>query len=41
MIGVALMGAGRVDRVHPKAIRAAGGTLVTVYDVAENQYGTK
>jgi myo-inositol 2-dehydrogenase/D-chiro-inositol 1-dehydrogenase len=35
MIGIALMGAGRMARVHAKAIRAAGGTLVTVYDVVE------
>jgi myo-inositol 2-dehydrogenase/D-chiro-inositol 1-dehydrogenase len=35
MIGIALMGAGRMARVHAKAIRAAGGALVTVYDVVE------
>lgn len=29
------MGAGRMARVHAKAIRAAGGRLVTVYDVVE------
>ena len=29
------MGAGRMARVHANAIRAAGGTLVTVYDVVE------
>jgi myo-inositol 2-dehydrogenase / D-chiro-inositol 1-dehydrogenase len=35
MIGIALMGAGRMARAHARAIRAAGGTLVTVYDVVE------
>ena len=35
MIGVALLGAGRMARVHAKAIGAAGGRLVTVYDVVE------
>ena len=35
MIGIALMGAGRMARVHAKAIHAAGGRLVTVYDVVE------
>jgi myo-inositol 2-dehydrogenase/D-chiro-inositol 1-dehydrogenase len=35
MIGIALMGAGRMARVHAQAIPAAGGTLVTVYDVVE------
>src|SRR5260221_3405122 len=35
MIGIALMGAGRMARVHAKAIGAAGGRLVTVFDVAE------
>lgn len=34
MIGIALMGAGRMIRTHAKAIGAAGGKLVTVYDVA-------
>jgi hypothetical protein len=34
MIGIALMGAGRMVRTHAKAIGAAGGKLVTVYDVA-------
>jgi myo-inositol 2-dehydrogenase/D-chiro-inositol 1-dehydrogenase len=34
MIGIALMGAGRMARVHAKAISAAGAKLVTVYDVA-------
>jgi myo-inositol 2-dehydrogenase / D-chiro-inositol 1-dehydrogenase len=29
------MGAGRMARVHANVIRAAGGTLVTVYDVVE------
>lgn len=33
MIGIALMGAGRMARVHAKAISAAGAKLVTVYDV--------
>jgi myo-inositol 2-dehydrogenase / D-chiro-inositol 1-dehydrogenase len=33
MIGIALMGAGRMARVHAKAITAAGAKLVTVYDV--------
>jgi myo-inositol 2-dehydrogenase / D-chiro-inositol 1-dehydrogenase len=33
MIGIALMGAGRMARVHAKAIPAAGAKLVTVYDV--------
>jgi myo-inositol 2-dehydrogenase / D-chiro-inositol 1-dehydrogenase len=36
MIGIALMGAGRMARVHAKAIRAAGGRLVTVYDLIES-----
>jgi len=36
MIGIALMGAGRMARVHARAIRAAGGRLVTVYDVVES-----
>jgi myo-inositol 2-dehydrogenase/D-chiro-inositol 1-dehydrogenase len=35
MIGIALMGAGRMARVHAKAIHATGGKLVTVYDVVE------
>ncbi|MBV9673822.1 MAG: inositol 2-dehydrogenase [Verrucomicrobia bacterium] len=35
MIGIALMGAGRMARVHANAIRAAGAKLVTVYDVVE------
>ncbi|HZC36986.1 MAG TPA: inositol 2-dehydrogenase [Chthoniobacterales bacterium] len=35
MIGIALLGAGRMARVHAKAIGAAGGKLVTVFDVAE------
>jgi myo-inositol 2-dehydrogenase / D-chiro-inositol 1-dehydrogenase len=35
MIGMALLGAGRMARVHAKAIGAAGGRLVTVYDVVE------
>jgi myo-inositol 2-dehydrogenase/D-chiro-inositol 1-dehydrogenase len=33
MIGIALMGAGRMARVHAEAIPAAGAKLVTVYDV--------
>jgi myo-inositol 2-dehydrogenase / D-chiro-inositol 1-dehydrogenase len=33
MIGIALMGAGRMARVHAKAIAAAGAKLVTIYDV--------
>jgi myo-inositol 2-dehydrogenase / D-chiro-inositol 1-dehydrogenase len=33
MIGIALIGAGRIARVHAKAIGAAGGSLITVYDV--------
>jgi myo-inositol 2-dehydrogenase / D-chiro-inositol 1-dehydrogenase len=36
MIGIALIGAGRMARVHAGAIRAAGGRLVTVYDVVES-----
>jgi myo-inositol 2-dehydrogenase/D-chiro-inositol 1-dehydrogenase len=36
MIGIALMGAGRMARVHAKAIGAAGGRLITVYDVVES-----
>jgi 3-hydroxyisobutyrate dehydrogenase-like beta-hydroxyacid dehydrogenase len=35
MIGIALLGAGRMARVHAKAIAAAGGELVTVFDVVE------
>ena len=35
MIGIALLGAGRMARVHAKAIGAAGGRLVTIYDVVE------
>ena len=33
MTGIALLGAGRMARVHAKAIVAAGGKLVTVFDV--------
>ena len=33
MIGIALLGAGRMARVHAKAIGAAGGRLVTIYDL--------
>jgi myo-inositol 2-dehydrogenase/D-chiro-inositol 1-dehydrogenase len=36
MIGIALLGAGRMAQVHAKAIGAAGGKLVTVYDVVES-----
>ena len=36
MIGIALMGAGRMARVHAKTIAAAGGKLVAVYDVVES-----
>jgi myo-inositol 2-dehydrogenase/D-chiro-inositol 1-dehydrogenase len=36
MVGIALMGAGRIARVHAKAIGAAGGKLVTVYDLVES-----
>jgi len=36
MIGIALMGAGRMARTHAKAIGAAGGRLVSVYDVVES-----
>jgi myo-inositol 2-dehydrogenase / D-chiro-inositol 1-dehydrogenase len=35
VIGIALLGAGRMARVHAKAIGAAGGRLVTVYDIVE------
>jgi myo-inositol 2-dehydrogenase/D-chiro-inositol 1-dehydrogenase len=35
MIGIALMGAGRIARVHAKAIPAAGARLVTVFDIVE------
>jgi myo-inositol 2-dehydrogenase / D-chiro-inositol 1-dehydrogenase len=35
VIGIALLGAGRMARVHAKTIGAAGGKLVTVYDVVE------
>ena len=35
MIGIALLGAGRMARVHAKEIGAAGGKLVTVFDVVE------
>jgi myo-inositol 2-dehydrogenase / D-chiro-inositol 1-dehydrogenase len=36
MIGISLMGAGRMARVHATAIGAAGGKLVAVYDVVES-----
>ena len=35
MIGLALLGAGRMAKVHAEAISAAGAQLVTVFDVAE------
>jgi myo-inositol 2-dehydrogenase / D-chiro-inositol 1-dehydrogenase len=35
MIGLALLGAGRMARVHANAIHAAGARLVTVFDVVE------
>jgi myo-inositol 2-dehydrogenase/D-chiro-inositol 1-dehydrogenase len=35
MIGIALLGAGRMARVHAKAIQAAGARLVTVFDIVE------
>src|ERR1700757_890800 len=35
MIGLALLGAGRMAKVHAEAISAAGATLVTVFDVAK------
>ncbi len=35
MIGIALLGAGRMARVHAKGIEAAGGKLVTVFDVVK------
>jgi myo-inositol 2-dehydrogenase/D-chiro-inositol 1-dehydrogenase len=35
VIGIALLGAGRMARAHANAIGAAGGRLVTVYDVVE------
>jgi myo-inositol 2-dehydrogenase/D-chiro-inositol 1-dehydrogenase len=35
MIGIALLGAGRMARVHAKEIGVAGGKLVTVFDVVE------
>jgi 3-hydroxyisobutyrate dehydrogenase-like beta-hydroxyacid dehydrogenase len=36
MIGIASMGAGPMARTHAKAISAAGGRLITVYDVVES-----
>jgi myo-inositol 2-dehydrogenase / D-chiro-inositol 1-dehydrogenase len=33
MIGIALLGAGRIARVHASAIRAVGARLVTVFDI--------
>ena len=35
MTGIALLGAGRMARVHAKAIQAAGAKLVTVFDIVE------
>jgi hypothetical protein len=35
MIGLALLGAGRMARVHANAIHAAGARLITVFDVAK------
>lgn len=35
MIGIALLGAGRMARVHAKAMQAAGARLVTVFDIFE------
>jgi myo-inositol 2-dehydrogenase/D-chiro-inositol 1-dehydrogenase len=35
MIGSALLGAGRMARVHARAIAAAGARLVTVFDVVD------
>jgi myo-inositol 2-dehydrogenase / D-chiro-inositol 1-dehydrogenase len=35
MIGLALLGAGRMAKVHAEAISAAGARLLTVFDVAE------
>ena len=35
MIGLALLGAGRMANVHAEAISAAGARLVTVFDVSE------
>jgi myo-inositol 2-dehydrogenase / D-chiro-inositol 1-dehydrogenase len=35
MIGIALLGAGRMARVHAKAIQAAGARLVTIFDVVD------
>ena len=35
MIGLALLGAGRMAKVHAEAISEAGARLVTVFDVAE------
>ena len=39
MIGLALLGAGRMAKVHAEAISAAGAKLVTVFDVAEGGGG--
>jgi myo-inositol 2-dehydrogenase / D-chiro-inositol 1-dehydrogenase len=35
VIGIAILGAGRIARVHAKAVQAAGARLVTVFDVVE------
>jgi hypothetical protein len=40
MIGLALLGAGRMANVHAEAISAAGAKLVTGFDVAEAAIGT-
>ncbi len=32
MVGIALLGAGRMARVHTEAIHAAGAEVVTIYD---------
>jgi myo-inositol 2-dehydrogenase / D-chiro-inositol 1-dehydrogenase len=36
MIGIALLGAGRMARVHAMGISAAGGRLVTIFDVVND-----
>ena len=40
MIGLALLGAGRMAKVHAEAISAGGARLVTVFDVAEAAAGS-
>jgi len=37
MIGIALLGAGRMAKVHAEAISAAEARLVTVFDVAKRR----